>query len=100
MDLMILLTLVIVVVIIFKDTKSLVYILGISDIFMRLLHFIKEQVNVEEFSALINKYVPQSLVGIIDKYSEGVFHTILSWMYIIIIAMFLFYLIKYLVKRK
>ncbi len=100
MDLMILLILVIVIVIIFKDTKSLVYALGIADIFMRLVHFIKVQVDVPEFSALINNYIPTSLVGIINKYSEGIFNIILSWMYIVVIAMFLFYLVKYLIKRK
>jgi len=100
MDLMILLIFVIAIVIIFKDTKSLIYALGISDIFMKLVHFIKLQVDVPEFSALINKYIPSSLVAIINEYSEGIFNIILSWGYIIIMCMFLFYLLKYLIRRK
>ena len=97
---MILLILVIVIVIIFKDTKSLVYALGISDIFMKLVHFIRVQVDVPEFSDLINHYIPTGLVGIINKYAEGIFNVILSWMYIIVMVMFLFYLVKYLIKHK
>ncbi len=98
MDLMIFLIFVVVIVIVFKDTKSLIYFVGIADIFMRLVHFIKDQVNVEEFSALINRYIPTSIMGIVGNYAEGIFYTILAWFYIVVISWFLGYLIKYLIK--
>lgn len=100
MDLMILLIFVVVIVIIFKDTKSLIYFIGTADVFMKLVHFIKVQVNVPEFTALINNYIPTSIMGIINNYSEGFFNTILAWFYIIIMCWFLGYLIKYIIKRK
>lgn len=100
MDLMILLIFVVVIVIIFKDTKSLIYFIGIADIFMKLVHFIKELVNVREFTVLINNYIPTSIMGIINNYSEGIFNIILSWCYVVIMCWFLGYLIRYLIKRK
>ena len=100
MDLMILLIFVVIIVIIFKDTKSLIYFIGIADLFMKLVHFIKMQVKVPEFTSLVNHYIPTSIMGIINNYSEGIFNTILAWCYIIIMCWFLFYLVKYLIKRK
>ena len=57
MDIVIFLVLIIIVLAVFKDTRSLIYFVGIADVFMRLVHFIKVQVNVIEFSNLINKYI-------------------------------------------
>ena len=98
MDLMIFLIFVVLIVIVFKDTKSLIYFVGMADVFMRLVHFIKDQVNVAEFSALINRYIPTSIMGIVGNYASGIFYTILAWFYIIIMCWFLGYLIKYLIK--
>ena len=100
MDIIILLILIIVVLVIFKDTISIIYFLGIADTLMRLLHFVKSLINVPEFSNLINTYVPTSLVGIIANNTEGIITTIMNWFYVVVITLFLFYLIKYLFKRR
>lgn len=99
MDIVIFLVLIIIVLAVFKDTRSLIYFVGIADVFMRLVHFIKVQVNVIEFSNLINKYIPTSIVGIIANNSEGIVTTIMNWFYIAVMVLFLVYLIKYLFKR-
>ena len=100
MDIVVLLVLAIIVLIVFQDTKSLIYFAGIADIFMRLAHFVKVQVNVMEFTRLVNEYIPTSLVSIISDNSEGIVTTILNWFYIVVMVLFLGYLIKYLFKGK
>ena len=100
MDIVVLLILIIIVLVVFKDTISIVYFLGIADVLMRLLHFVKSLVNVPEFSNLINTYIPASLVGIIANNTEGIITTIMNWVYVVVITLFLFYLIKYLFKRR
>ncbi len=96
MDLMIFLIILVIVVLVFKDTRSLIYFLGISDILLKLIHFIKVQIDVEEFTTLINKYIPSSLMGIAANYTEGFVYTIFAWLYIIVMCWFVGYLLKYL----
>ena len=100
MDIVVLLVLIIIILVIFKDTISIIYFLGIADVFMRLMHFIKSLINVPEFSKLINTYIPTSVVGIIENNTEGIITTIMEWVYVIVIVLFLFYLVKYLFKRR
>ena len=100
MDIVVLLILIIIVLVVFKDTISIIYFLGIADIFMRLIHFIKELVSVPEFSDLINTYIPGSVVNIIANNTDGIITTIMNWVYVVIMFLFLFYLVKYLFKRR
>ena len=100
MDIVVLLILIIIVLVVFKDTISIIYFLGIADVFMRLMHFIKSLVNVPEFSDLINTYIPTSVVGVIENNTEGIVTTIMEWVYVVVIVLFLFYLLKYLFKRR
>lgn len=95
MDLIVLTILIILVVFFFGRFKSFVYLLGILEIFFKLIHFIKSEIAIKEFSVFVNKYIPTSLISIIDNYASGVFLTILTWGVIAMMCMFLFYLVQY-----
>lgn len=100
MDVIILLVLVILVLIFFRTFKNFVYLLGILEIFFRLIHAIKAKLAITEFSAFVNKYIPGSIVDVISKYSTGILKDVLVWAFIVMIAIFLGYLIKYFFKLK
>lgn len=100
MDLVVFLVLLVLVLFLCKDLKSFVYFIGIVDVFLKLLHFVKVQVNVYELTVLIDKYFPSSVLGIVGKYVNGILYDVFVWLYVVCIAMFLFYLIKYFFKRK
>ena len=53
MDLLFLVILVIVVAIVFQDTKRLVYLIGILEVFFRLIHGIGDRLGISELNALL-----------------------------------------------
>ena len=100
MDLIIIILLILGVVIIYKDVKFVTYLIGILEIFFRLMHYIGDNIKFINLNPFINKYIPSSLFSIIEKYTSGVVCTIISWLLVAVLIMFLVYLVKYLIKKK
>ena len=100
MDLIIIIVLLTLAVIFFRDFKSFIYGLGIIEIFLRILTFIKHNIGIKEVSNIIGKYMPESIISIIGKYSTGLLYTVLIWLFLISMICFLVYLLKYFFKRK
>lgn len=98
--LIILVIAVILVALFFKDFKSVVYFLGITEIFLRLAHRIAALLKIETITSFINKYIPPSLEGIINEYSTGILNTVLIWVLILLFIFFEWYLIKYWLSKK
>lgn len=101
-DLIVLIILIIAVIYFFRRFSSFVYLMCSMDILYRLLHFISNNVKVPELSALIDKYVPSSVVDLLSNYvgTEGILYTIVLWAMFILYCIFLFYVVRILVKRK
>lgn len=100
MDLIIIILLIVGVVIIYKDVKFVTYLIGILEIFFRLMHYIGDNIKFINLNPFINKYIPSSLFSIIEKYTSEVVCTIISWLLVAVLIMFLVYLVKYLIKKK
>lgn len=100
MDLIVILLLIAIVVIICRDFKCFIYSLGIIEIFFRIMNFIANNIGISELSKFIHTYIPGSIIDIFAKYSNGLFYTILVWVFVIFMGMLDFYLVKYLIKRK
>lgn len=100
-DLIVLLVIVIAVVLFFRKFSSFIYIMVAFDIIYRLLHFIANNVPIEDLSAIIRKYVPTDMVSLIAKYigTGNIFYTIVCWMMFAIYCVFLFYTVRILVKK-
>lgn len=98
--LILLVVLIIVVGLFFKDFKSVVYFLGIVEIFFRLIHRLANLLGIKEFIGFVNKYIPASLEGIIDAYSSGILYTVLIWILLLLFVYFEFYLVSYWISKK
>ncbi len=96
MDLAVLLILIIIVVLVLKDVKWVTYLIGIVEIFLRLIHYIGDNLKIASLNNFINEYFPTSIFAIIGKYSSGVVYDILSWVLVLFLVWFLIYLVKYL----
>ncbi len=96
MDLAVLLILIIIVVLVSKDVKWVTYLIGIVEIFLRLIHYIGDNLKIASLNNFINEYFPTSIFAIIGKYSSGVVYDILSWVLVLFLIWFLIYLVKYL----
>lgn len=91
---------IIIVGIFFKDFKSVIYFVGIVDIFFRLLHKIAALLPVKALSDVVALYIPSSVEAVIDSYSSGILNTILIWLLVLLYIYFEVYLIKYWIKKK
>lgn len=100
MDLVIIFILLVLVAMFFRQFKSFIYGLAIIEIFFKILTFIKYNIGIKEVSSLIGKYIPESIIDILARYSNGLFYTILVWAFIGCMICFLVYLVKYLFGRK
>ena len=98
-DLVIFIILLVLVIMFFKRFSSFVFFVAIFDMILRILTFIKNNLPLPDVSALIDKYIPTGILGIIDKYSSGVIQTILSWAYVLIMIIYLKELQLHLIYR-
>ena len=100
MLLIILVIAIIIVGLIFKDFKSEVYFIAITDILFRLLHKFIELINIKPITKLINTYIPNSLESVINYYSSGILNTVLIWVLFLLYCYFIYYLIIYWIKKR
>lgn len=100
MDLIIILALILLVVIICRDFKCFIYSLGVIEIFFRVMNFIANNIGITELSRVIHQYVPSSIISVLNNYSSGLLNIILVWIFVILMGVLDFYLVKYLIKRK
>ncbi len=99
-DLIVLIVLILVVIMFFKRFSSFVFFMAIIDIFLRIFAFIKNNIGLPDVAALINKYFPESIFDIINKYTLGLPNIILKWAFVIIMIIFLSYVIKIFIHKK
>lgn len=100
MDLVIFIVLAALIVVIFKDFKSLIYFVGMVEIFLRVVTFVRTHIHLPEVSDAIAKYVPNSILDIFAKYSTGLFYEILCWGFVICFLFLDYYLLQYFMKKK
>ena len=101
-DLIVLVVLIFIVVMFFKRFSSFVFFMAIVDIFLRILTFVKKNIGLPDVAALINKYIPESIIAIIDKYTSAIpiLNGILRWAFVIIMIIFLSYTVKIFINKK
>ena len=101
-DLILLVILILIIVMFFKRFSSFVFLMAIIEIFLKILAFIKNNIGLKDVAAVINKYLPESILDIIDKYTGnwGIVNAILRWSFIIIMMIFLSYIVKIFLNKK
>ncbi len=101
-DLIVLLVLLIFVILNFNKVYSFVFFIAIVDITLRLLSFLKSNLPFKDITKYINSYLPNSLPDLINKYTGNwdIINLILTWLYVGIMIIFLYYCIKIFWKKK
>jgi len=99
-DLVVVIVLLLLVLFFFRKFSSFVYAVAIIDIFLRIVTFIKNNVPVPELKTLIGTYCPSSVSAIIDRYSDGIFYTIIMWGFVFVYICFLFYTTRTFIHKK
>ena len=99
MDAIIFIILLIIVIFFFRRLSNTVFFIAIFDILLRILTFIKNN-TLPELKSFIGKYFPENISHIISKYAKGDLYMILVWIYVILMIIFLYYVIRIFIKRK
>ena len=100
LDAIIVLALVIFVFCWFRKFSKFVEAWAIVDIFLRILHFVANNIGIPEFAKWANNTLPASIPSIISNYCSGVIEFILLWIYVILMGIFLYYCVHRLIKKK
>ncbi|MBR4672492.1 MAG: hypothetical protein IKO78_04740 [Bacilli bacterium] len=96
-DLIIILILLILVVFIYRKFSSFIYSIVIIDLFFRIVDYVISR--LPGMSELDN-YLPDSIPGVMAKYTESTLYDILEWIYVGIYAIFLGYIIVYFIHKR
>ncbi len=99
-DLVVLIVAIVIVVIYSKRFQTYIFGFGMIDILFRILNIINGFIPVKEIRTFIDTYIPASVPGVINNYTKGILNTVLIWVYVIIMAIFLYYIVRIFVKRK
>lgn len=101
-DLIALIIGVILVVMFFKRFSSFVFFIAIVEITLRILAFIKNNIGLGDVSKIIGKYLPENIFAIIDNYTGNIptLCIVLKWIFVGLMGVFLFYIIKIFIKKK
>ena len=84
----------------FRKFSKTVYAVAIIDIFLRLLTYISENLGVSGFEKWVKSIFPESIPGLLDNYMSGVVLTVFIWIYLFLMVMFLFYIVRTFIRKK
>lgn len=101
MDALIIVIIIFLAIFFVKRTFSgVIYAFAITDIFLRLMTFVKYHISAKDISNIIGKYLPESIPNIMAKYTNGVLYQILLWIYFAVMVIFLFYIVRTFIRKK
>ena len=98
MDIVVIFVILLVVALVFKRLDNTIIFFGIIDVFLRIIDFIGNN-TVKELNSFINRYFPASIEAIIRGYSSGTLELVLVWIYVVLMALFLYYVFRMLLHR-
>lgn len=99
-DLAVFIIAVILIAIFFKRFDSVILFIAIIDIILRILFFIRQNVIFKGIDEVIDRFLPSSIPGLIDRYLTGIPNLIVKWIFVLVMCIFLYYIIRIFVKRK
>ena len=93
---------IILVLMFFRRFSSFVFFMAIVDIFLRIFAFIKNNIGLNDVAVVIGKYLPESVIAIIEKYTGSIpiLCIFLKWVFVAIMMVFLIYIIKIFIHKK
>ena len=99
-DLIILIVFIVFVIIYSKKFQTYIFGFAVTDIFFRVLDFLKNNIPISGLKGELSIYVPESIPSVIYNYTDGTISYLLIWTYVIIMAIFLYFVAKIFIKRR
>ena len=99
-DLIVLIFFIVFVILYSKKFQTYIFGFAMTDIFFRVLDFLKNNIPISGLKGELSKYVPESVPSVIYNYTDGTISYLLIWTYVIIMAIFLYFVVKIFIKRR
>ena len=101
-DLIVLVVLIVFVIVYGKRFQTYMFGFGMIDIAFRILNIIRDYIPSKDIKKLIKSYVPESIPTVINNYTKNidVLRIALTLIYVILMAIFLYYIIRIFIRRK
>jgi len=101
MDVIILIAVIVLFVFLFKRTfSSFVYAVAVTDIFFRIVTYLKIRLTSGVLYSFLDKYIPHDIPTVINHYTNDEFSIVLIWGYVILMIVFEVYAIRIFMKKK
>lgn len=100
MDLVILLVLIVLVIMLYRDIKFLTYLFAILEVFFKVAHYIGDNISFIRINRFVNNYIPESLFSIFKSYTTGIVYDVISWSLIVCFCAFIYFIAQYMIRRK
>ena len=84
----------------FRRFSKSVYALAIIDIFLRLINYISANIGIPGFNGWVKSIFPTSIPGLLDNYMDGMLLTVFVWIYVILMVVFLFYVVRTFLRKR
>lgn len=84
----------------FRRVVKPVYAVAIIDIFLRLIHYISKNIGIKGFYPWVKSVFPSSIPNLLSHYMNGVLLTVFEWIYIGVMVIFLFYIVRTFIRKK
>ncbi len=99
-DLIVLVVVLLLIVIFFRNFSAFIYGFVIVDLILRSLTLLKDLIPALDIKSVMNKYIPESIPGVVSGYLKGIPYNIFLWIYLIIYIIFITYIIRTFVKKR
>ena len=83
-----------------RTFSGFVYSVAMVDIFLRIIAYLKVHLFTGEVATFFNSYFPNSIPAVIDKYTSSTLQMVLMWVYVGIMIVFEFYIIRTFFNKK
>ncbi|MBP5684077.1 MAG: hypothetical protein J6X02_02340 [Bacilli bacterium] len=98
MDIVIIFIILIVAALVFKRVDNTIIAFGLIDVFLRIVNFIGNN-TTRAINSIINKYLPSSIEAVIRNHTSGSLETIIVWLYILLMILFWYHVLRMLIHR-
>ncbi len=81
-----------------RKLEKAAYGIASLDLALRIFAFISQNLGSNEITNFLGKF-PNSLLGVADKYMDGILYTIVAWAFVLLMMYFLFLIIRVFFKK-
>lgn len=81
-----------------RKLEKAAYGIAALDLALRIFDFISNHIGKNEVASFLGRF-PNNLLWVADRYMDGIIYTLVAWMFVLLMAYFLFLIIRVFFKK-